>query len=181
MAEAAFTKSLEERPVQVNNASLVDIKIALDDTVVRYFAEVLGYKQDHRFTDKNLAVQFVLNLISGMTALYAYAVPFSEGIALIGLACLVFFLLNATWGLYYYFLVVHPTFAGAKGNTTVRVTTDMHPPTTIYHISAIIGADTLTLAKPVEQWFDPLGTLDPIPFVQDLQKLVQPVSDKKTK
>ena len=176
-----FIQNLVDNPVKVNNASLVEIKIALDDTLVKYFQEVLGYTQDHRLTDKSLLIQFILNVLSGLTALYAYYVPFVQARYVLGFACAVFFVLNTIWGIYHYFIIEHFTFIGyKKEGVMIMVQTEMQPPSTMYTISIKIR-DTvvITIQRPVESWFDVSGTLDPVPIAQDLKELLSDESLKK--
>lgn len=168
----SFIQELENNPVKVNNSSLLDIKIALDDILVKYFQDELGYIQDHKLEDRNLAVQFLLNLMGGITALYAYNVPFNESKLVIGLICVAYFLLNLTWSAYYYFIAKHYTYIGSlhNNNNIVRIRTEMKPPSTMYTIFVSINnTKESNLKKPVEEWFDVAGTLDPSPFVSDIK------------
>lgn len=168
----SFIQELQNNPVRVNNSSLLDIKIALDDILVKYFQDELEYIQDHKLEDRNLFIQFLLNLMGGITALYAYIVPFNESKLVIGLICIAYFLLNLTWSAYYYFIAKHYTYIGSlcSSNSIIRVYTEMKPPSTMYTISVSINnTKESNLKKPVEGWFDVTGTLDPIPFVSDIK------------
>src|SRR5262245_11251570 len=77
---------LGSSPVRVNHGSLQDIRIALDDTLVKYLNEVRGLSQGHGQTDRYLVVQFILNLIGALTAAYAYVTPFTESRLIVGVA-----------------------------------------------------------------------------------------------
>jgi hypothetical protein len=190
-----FIEELLENPLQVNNTSLLDIKIALDDVLVKYLQEVLGYKQNHRLTDKNLWMQFILNLLAGMTALYAYYVPFAQARTVLGLTCLAFFALNTFWGVYYYILADHYTFVGTLekqggiSNQWLYIETDLKPPSTSYRISIVIGDKELKSGSeldkrivsehPVEEWFDVTGTLEPVTFAKDIYSIIQSAGTEK--
>ncbi|KAI0251208.1 microsomal signal peptidase 25 kDa subunit-domain-containing protein [Lactifluus subvellereus] len=72
------TPSKDRDVVKVNNASLSELKNALDDAIKRFLSRPDLFKQIHLHTDVRLALGWLGVFVAGTTAFYSWRLEFEQ-------------------------------------------------------------------------------------------------------
>ncbi|KAM0683717.1 hypothetical protein MDAP_001292 [Mitosporidium daphniae] len=183
-SSSPFLSDLSAFPIQCNILSLQDIRIALDDILIKFFTVELGWKEDNRRTDLNLLSQFVANVIALVVVLYSYFFGFEASRTLGQPLCILYFFVVLLSTVVNWQLGPMPKFSGMSSSSpkeTVKVETNIEAPSTLYSIIAVYQSEseankprTIHLKKPVETWFHADGSLAAEAIYKDLLLLASP-------
>jgi len=110
--------------VKVNNASLTELKNALDDAIKRYLSRPELFKQIHIHTDVRLALGWTGVLIAGVTALYSYRLEYEKSKPVIWIGLIVYIVLSLSQAIYAYFIEGDTIFVGKRKTFDKRIVTE---------------------------------------------------------
>jgi hypothetical protein len=174
---------LEAEPIKAGKENLHEIKVALDDALVRFMTEEAGYTEDHTQMNMKLLVAFILNVIGGATALYAYRVPFEKAKFYTALGSLLYLAIYGVWNFYTMFLANQFAFCGRhpSKNAMLHIKTDTSLKDAVYRVHAHfekIGTPREILSGKVDRWVTIDGHVSPRPFVTDMRTAISKISVK---
>ncbi|KAI0000849.1 microsomal signal peptidase 25 kDa subunit-domain-containing protein [Russula vinacea] len=168
--------------VKVNNASLIELKNALDDAIKRYLSRPDLFKQIHLHSDVRLALGWTGVIIAGVTALYSYRLEYEKSKPVIWIGLIVYIVLSLSQALYAYFIEGDTIFVGKRKtfdkrivteritlNTRTKPSTPENPPA--YTISltyrrstnggkSLLNRGEASESRPYTAFFDEQGVLD---------------------
>ncbi|KAF8331467.1 microsomal signal peptidase 25 kDa subunit-domain-containing protein [Cantharellus anzutake] len=111
-------------PVKVNNANAVELKIACDDAVKRFFSRPDQYKVQYTHTDVKLGLGWTSVLIAAATGLYGWKTEFEKAKPLIWLGVTLYTILTAIQAAYTYFVEGKTIFVGKRKTLSSRIETE---------------------------------------------------------
>jgi len=183
-------KATAEAPIAVNNANLVELKVACDDAVRKYMTETRNYKQSHKIIDVKLLLGYVSAIMAGGEFWYTWKKPFDQVRTLTMIVVAVYFVLSTFLAFWTTFVEKDIIFVGTKDNEKVVVRSQLKKHKPYYHLTinrkakskkydkkvetATKNVGTLGLSKSFGEWFDVDGVFLPSDFAKELDFLMSP-------
>ncbi|KAI0002134.1 microsomal signal peptidase 25 kDa subunit-domain-containing protein [Russula compacta] len=118
------TPSKDRDVVKVNNASLTELKNALDDAIKRFLSRPDLFKQIHLHTDVRLALGWSGVFVAGATAFYSWRLQFEHSKPVVWIGLIVYILLTLLQALYAYFIEGDIIFVGKRKTFDKRIVTE---------------------------------------------------------
>jgi len=176
------TPSKDREVVKVNNASVIELKNALDDAIKRFLSRPDLFKQINLHTDVRLALGWSGVIVAGATAFYSYRLEFEQAKPMIWIGLIVYIILTLSQAIYAYFIEGEIIFVGKRKTFDKRIVTEritlssrtkpstpQNPPaytlSLTYRRSTNAGKSLLnrgqaTESRPYTAFFDDEGVLD---------------------
>ncbi|KAI0266488.1 signal peptidase complex subunit 2 [Gloeopeniophorella convolvens] len=176
------TASEDRDVVKVNNASLNELKNALDDAIKRFLSRPDLFKQIHLHTDVRLALGWAGVFVAGATAFYAWRLDFEQSKSLTWIGLIVYVVLTLLQTLYAYFVEGDIIFVGKRKTFDKRIVTERitlysrtkpstpeNPPAYTLSLTyrrstsggkSLLGRGQASEARPYNAFFDEQGVLD---------------------
>jgi len=181
-------------PVKVNNANLVELKLALDDSVRRYFSRPDQFRTNNTHSNVRIGLGVASVLAGTGTGLYGWKTEFEASKTIVTIGVLLYFLLTALQTVYTYFVEGKTIFVGKRKTLVNRIETETitlssetkpaPTPTSSPSYSLILAylrsshggktlikRNNLSQAKDYVNFFDSEGTLDQGAFIAWLRDL----------
>ncbi|KAI0302418.1 microsomal signal peptidase 25 kDa subunit-domain-containing protein [Multifurca ochricompacta] len=118
------TPSKDHDVVKVNNASLTELKNALDDAIKRFLSRPDLFKQIHLHTDVRLALGWSGVFVAGATAFYSWRLEFEQSKPVMWIGLIVYIILTVLQTLYAYFIEGDTIFVGKRKTFDKRIVTE---------------------------------------------------------
>ncbi|KAI9441714.1 microsomal signal peptidase 25 kDa subunit-domain-containing protein [Lactarius indigo] len=115
------TPSKDRDVVKVNNASLTELKNALDDAIKRFLSRPDLFKQIHLHTDVRLVLGWSGVFVAGATAFYSWRLEFEQSKPVMWIGLIVYIILTLLQTLYAYFVEGDIIFVGKRKTFDKRV------------------------------------------------------------
>ncbi|KAN0127392.1 Microsomal signal peptidase 25 kDa subunit (SPC25) domain containing protein [Lactarius tabidus] len=118
------TPSKDRDVVKVNNASLTELKNALDDAIKRFLSRPDLFKQIHLHTDVRLALGWSGVFVAGATGFYSWRLEFEQSKPIMWIGLIVYVILTLMQTLYAYFVEGDIIFVGKRKTFDKRIVTE---------------------------------------------------------
>ncbi|KAH9067555.1 microsomal signal peptidase 25 kDa subunit-domain-containing protein [Lactarius vividus] len=118
------TPSKDRDVVKVNNASLTELKNALDDAIKRFLSRPDLFKQIHLHTDVRLVLGWSGVFVAGATAFYSWRLEFEQSKPVMWIGLIVYIILTLLQTLYAYFVEGDIIFVGKRKTFDKRIVTE---------------------------------------------------------
>jgi len=181
-------------PVKANNANLTELKLALDDSVRRYFSRPDQFRTKHTHSDTRIGLGVASVIVGIATGLYGWKTEFEASKTFVAIGVFLYFFLTALQTAYTYFVEGKTIFVGKRKTLVNRIETETitlssetkpaPTPTSSpsYSLSlsylrsshggkTLIKRNNLSQAKDYVLFFDSEGNLDQVAFVAWLREL----------
>ncbi|BGP28011.1 signal peptidase complex subunit 2 [Rhodotorula toruloides] len=123
--DAPVVLPAREPAAKVNNASLTELKNALDDVVKEYFCLATHrFTRSHTHEDVRLAVGWTSVVVAAATGYYGYVTDFHESKYWVSVGVVLYVVLNTVLALYVAYVEKNVIFVGKRRTIASRISTE---------------------------------------------------------